>query len=150
MHIHIKWQGKPVYLSVLSLAGMRIPFPTATRIVAGRVLVPHQGCLPSTPCSRAGRLGGARGWEGTQPGQLTPNDQVDILCRTTSCSAIKAKRKEKGGAFVITAFVFPSSRFACCGPASHKVAGHCLLMGSTEYISSVFPLLLHTTFAFFH
>lgn len=60
-------------------------------------------CTMSTFCSshsvpRASRLEWRRSWEGTQPGQLTPDDQRDIHiripCHIVSCSAIKTKHRE--------------------------------------------------------
>jgi len=44
-------------------------------------------CL-TLPCQQAG-WGCMGGWEGTQPGQLTPSDQKDTADHMTSCLAIK-------------------------------------------------------------
>lgn len=38
-----------------------------------------------------------KSWEKTQPGQLTPTDQGDILYQMTSCSVYKAGRRRRKG-----------------------------------------------------
>jgi len=66
-----------------------------------------------------------RGWEGTQPGQLTPTDQRDIPYHITSRSAIKAGgKKEERRTFMIVAFVLPNNHYACSGPAFQEASGH--------------------------
>lgn len=36
------------------------------------------------------------GWDGTEPGQVTPNDQKDIPFPVTSCSGCKGEGKKEG------------------------------------------------------
>ena len=62
-----------------------------------------------------------RSWEGTQPGQLTWDGQRDMRYHMTSCSAIKAAGKEKGGMFMVMVFVFPSNRYTGWNPAFQEV-----------------------------
>jgi len=52
---------------------------------------------PSTPQQRLVGWEWARGWEGTQLGQLMQTDQRDISYHMMSCSAIKAEGKRGEG-----------------------------------------------------
>jgi len=54
-----------------------------------------------------------RNWEGTQPGQLTPNDQRDVPYHMMSCSTYKVGgRRRKRKTLGVTVFVFPSNSYA--------------------------------------
>lgn len=64
------------------------------------VLVPAEQCLHSIILLLTSKeAGGAqeRGWEGTQPGQLSPADPRNTPFHADSCSAVKLRRSLAGG-----------------------------------------------------
>jgi len=62
--------------------------------VLGSAYTEPRPLLPLPPPHHGVDWGCMRGWEGAQPGQLTPADHRDILYRMTSCSAIKLGEEE--------------------------------------------------------
>ena len=75
-----------------------------------------------------------RSWEGTEPKQLIPTHQRDILYHTTPCAAYKAGRRRKGQTFGVMVFVFPSNRYTWWSLLWWRWLNTCLPMGSSELI----------------
>ena len=89
----------------------------------GTVLAQCQHLLCVLLWPTVSRLGWAGGWEGAQPGQLTPAGQRDIPYYMTSCSAIKSEgRRRKRGCSELRHFVFQSNRCVWWSPAVLEMA----------------------------
>lgn len=68
--------------------------------------------------------GCARSWEGTQTGQLTPNDHRDIPDHMVSCSAYRTWGRGRGGTFGVMEFFFPSHHYVWQNSAFLRMVEH--------------------------
>lgn len=81
-------------------------------------------------CQRVGWVY-MRSWEVTQPGQMIPTDQRDILYHMTLCSAMKALGKnEEMGTSRVMMLVFPSNHHTWGSPTFLEVVKHLLTDGN--------------------
>ncbi|XP_076190115.1 protein unc-93 homolog A isoform X3 [Aptenodytes patagonicus] len=84
--------------SLCSLLFGKISQFTGRKLLFALVLTESRPFLLLTPPHQRVGWGCTRSWEGTEPGQLTANDQRDNPHHMTSCSAYKAGgRRRKGG-----------------------------------------------------
>ena len=89
--LHSSWYGAMFWICAENSADTQRCFSSCWA-----VLNQSQGlfCFSS---HQWGGWGCTRGWEGTQPGQLTPTDQRDIPDHVVSCSAYKAGGRRRRG-----------------------------------------------------
>ncbi|XP_074989722.1 LOW QUALITY PROTEIN: tubulin alpha-8 chain-like [Calonectris borealis] len=91
--LHSSWYGAVFWIC----AGNSVDNTGMFSFLLSRAYTGSRPFLLLTPPHQRGGWGGTRSWEGTQPGQLTPTDQMDIPYHMTSCSAIKLGGEVDGG-----------------------------------------------------